>query len=135
MIKNEKDRPDCGSFDKAEQPIENMIFVDFQYSCWTSPAVELHFFMNTSLQESLRPARFDEFIAYYHGHLETNLKRLKYKKSIPNLVEFKQQYRDKSFYGENQMRLGFFSQMNDSIEITKFSTRFYCVMHGTTIIA
>lgn len=92
MVKHEADR---------SQPIEDMIFIDFQYACWTSPAIDLHYFLNTSLDESLRPDRFDDLIAYYHGHLEANLKRLGYKKSIPNLVQFQQQYREKNFYGEN----------------------------------
>ena len=99
MIKYE----DTVDSDKSEPlPIENMIFVDFQYSCWTSPAVDLHYFLNTSLHESLRPDRFDDLIAYYHGHLEANLKQLGYNKPIPNFDQFKQQYLDKSFYGKNQ---------------------------------
>lgn len=90
----------CGGPDKSEPKIENMMFIDFQYSCFTSPAIDLHYFFNTSLQESLRPNRFDELIAFYHEHLVTYLKRLDYKKPIPNLDQFKQQYLDKSFYGK-----------------------------------
>lgn len=87
--------------DQSEpSPIENMIFIDFQYSCWSSPAIDLHYFFNTSLHESLRPDRFDDFIIFYHDQLETYLKRLGYKKLIPNFDEFKQQYHDKSFFGE-----------------------------------
>lgn len=88
-------------FDWQTRLIENIIFIDFQYACWTSPAMDLIYFLNTSLQESLRPRKFDDLIAYYHSHLETNLNRLEYKKSIPNLDEFKQQYHDKNFYGKN----------------------------------
>lgn len=79
--------------------IENLIFIDFQYSCWTSPAIDLHYFFNNSLQESLRHSRFDELIELYHSHLQSTLKRLKFKKSIPTLDQFKQQYLDKQFYG------------------------------------
>lgn len=81
--------------------VENMVFIDYQYSCWTSPATDLHFFFNTSLHESLRPDRFEDLVTYYHGHLESNLKQFGYNKLIPNLDQFKQQYRDKSFYGKN----------------------------------
>lgn len=79
--------------------IENIIFIDFQYSCWTSPTIDLHYFFNNSLQESLRPGRFDELITFYHGHLTTSLEGLEYKQQIPTLEQFKQQYFEKSFYG------------------------------------
>ncbi|XP_031633749.1 uncharacterized protein LOC116347328 [Contarinia nasturtii] len=79
--------------------IENMIFIDFQYSCWTSPTIDLHYFFNNSLEESLRPSRFKELIVFYHGHLTDFLQRLKYKEQVPTLQEFHAQYLDKSFYG------------------------------------
>lgn len=104
--------------------IENMIFIDFQYSCCTSPAIDLHFFLNTSLQESLRPRRFDELIAYYHGNLETNLKRLGYRKLIPNLEQFKQQYHDKSFYGKNVMKSYIFSSVHETLKFRHFQSGF-----------
>ena len=86
-------------FDENEKSIENVIFIDFQISCWTSPTVDLHYFFNNSLQESLRPNRFDHLIEFYHENLAENLKRLEYKKQIPTLDEFKQQYKEKAFFG------------------------------------
>lgn len=83
----------------ADASIENVIFVDFQCVCWTSSTIDLHNLWNTSLDESLRPDRFDELIAIYHLHLVDCLKRLDYKKSIPNLEQFKKQYDDKNFHG------------------------------------
>lgn len=82
--------------------IENVILIDFQYACWTSPAIDLHYFLNTSLQESLRPERFDELIAIYHAHLVDCLERLEYKNHIPNCDQFKQQYHEKNFYGKRE---------------------------------
>lgn len=84
----------------ADAKIENVVLIDFQYSCWTSPAIDLHYFFNNSLQESLRHCRFDELIAIYHDNLEATLKQLAYKQSIPTLEQFKQQYVDKNFYGK-----------------------------------
>lgn len=78
---------------------ENMIFIDFQYSCWASPTVDLHLFLNSSLNESLRPNSFDELVEFYHENLAGYLKCLGYKKNIPTLHEFKQQYHDRDFYG------------------------------------
>lgn len=83
-----------------EKSMENMILIDFQFCCFTSPTIDLHYFFNSSLQESLRPNRFDELIAIYHKSLVTALKKLGYKQHIPTLTELKQQYRDKMFYGE-----------------------------------
>lgn len=87
----------------VESEIEEMRFIDFQYSCWASPTIDLHFFFNTSLHESLRPHRFDDLIEFYHEHLSNFLKCLGYKKHTPTLDEFKQQYLDRSFYGTNRV--------------------------------
>lgn len=88
--------------DATSPSIENVILIDFQYACWTSPTIDLHYFLNTSLQESLRPGRFNELLAIYHEHLVECLQRFDYKKPIPNLDEFKKQYDDKKFYGKLQ---------------------------------
>lgn len=85
--------------DEVENSIENVIFIDFQISCWTSPTIDLHYFFNNSLHESLRPNQFDDLIEFYHENLAKYLVRLEYKKQIPTLGEFKQQYKEKAFYG------------------------------------
>lgn len=90
----------CENADVTEPTIENLIFIDFQYSCWTSPTIDLHYFLNNSIQESLRHERFDELIAFYHSNLVTILKQLQYKQHIPTWEQFKQQYIDKNFYGK-----------------------------------
>lgn len=98
MVRNADCNGDARS--ETESPsIENVILIDFQYACWTSPTIDLHYLLNTSLQESLRPGRLDELIGIYHGHLVDGLKRLDYKQPIPNLEQFKNQYNDKRFYG------------------------------------
>lgn len=102
---------------QSETSIENVILIDFQYSCWTSPAIDLHYFLNTSLQESLRPGRFDELIGIYHANLVEYLKQLDYKNHIPNFDQFKKQYQDKKFYGMNYLQTKLnknWSHSNDS---------------------
>lgn len=91
-----------------ETEIEDVIFIDFQYTCWNSPANDLQFFLNTSLKESLRPSGFDELIEFYHQHLVTFLKRLAYKKHIPTLDEFRAQFFERNFYG----KFKFISRLN-----------------------
>lgn len=86
-------------FNGETMRVENVIFLDFQYSCWTSPAIDLQYFLNTSLCETLRTYYLDDLIEYYHKELTTMLKRFKYGKHVPTLSELQSQFRDKSFYG------------------------------------
>lgn len=79
---------------------ENIIFLDFQYSCWTSPAIDLHYFLNTSLVETLRLHHIKDLIEFYHKHLSAFLKQLNYQRHIPTLQQFHDQFMEKSFYGE-----------------------------------
>lgn len=79
--------------------IENAVLIDLTFSYWTAPATDLHYFFNTSLNEELRPAKFDELVAVYHEHLEIYLKQMNFKQTIPTLKEFQQQFVDKVFYG------------------------------------
>lgn len=78
---------------------ENVALIDFQFCCWTSPAIDLHYFFNTSLNEHLRLHQQDELLQYYHEILSSTLKRLNYQKHVPTLQEFRLQFIAKSFYG------------------------------------
>lgn len=82
-----------------DEPFQNVMLIDFQFSFWSSPTIDLHYFLNTSVCESLRPHRFDEFTEFYHQHLITFLKQLNYKKHIPTWTEFQEQYRSRMFHG------------------------------------
>lgn len=86
--------------DNQTSMLRNAIFIDFQYSLWTSPAIDLQYFLNTSLQEDVRSNHIDELVTFYHGDLAMHLKRLDYRKHIPSLQEFQQQFLAKSFLGE-----------------------------------
>lgn len=87
----------------ADSSVErNMVFIDFQFSSWASPTIDLHYFLNSSLEESLRPDCFDDLIAFYHENLVNNLKCIGYKKHIPSLDEFRQQYNERLFYGKSK---------------------------------
>lgn len=78
-----------------EQPFENVIFIDFQMTCWNSSTIDLYFFLNTSVCESFRPHCFDELVEFYHQHLVRYLKDLKYKQHIPTWPEFYEQYQER----------------------------------------
>lgn len=83
----------------TEQPFENVIFIDFQMTFWSSPTIDLYFFLNTSVCESFRPKHFDELVEFYHQHLVQCLKQLKYKKHIPTWPEFQRQYEERKLLG------------------------------------
>lgn len=81
------------------QQLENIAFIDFQFSCWTSPTIDLHYFFNTSLCEDLRLYHQEELVQYYHKKLITVLRRLNYQKHMPTLHEFQVQFLQNNFYG------------------------------------
>lgn len=85
--------------DGRKSRIENLVFLNFQFSCWNSPALDLHYFFGSSLHESLRWDHFDEFMECYHENLSSNLKTLNYLNHIPTPEEFKRQFFDKIFWG------------------------------------
>ncbi|XP_060646848.1 uncharacterized protein LOC132784939 [Drosophila nasuta] len=74
---------------------DNVIFIDFQFSVWNSPAIDLQYFFWTSLQEDLCHT---EMVQFYHTKLVHALKNLNFKGHIPSLFEFQQQFQARSFY-------------------------------------
>ncbi|XP_061393301.1 uncharacterized protein LOC133328771 [Musca vetustissima] len=86
--------------DKSEKKkLENLLFVDFQFSNWSSPAVDLFYFFNTSLEPELQ-LNADiqaEIVQYYHSILWDMLKKLNYKGHIPTLHELCVQLEERRF--------------------------------------
>lgn len=80
--------------------LKNVVFIDFQYSCWTSPAIDLHYFLNSSLQEDVRSNHIDDLVEYYYNELTALLQKLDYKQFIPTLEKFQQEFLSKSFFGK-----------------------------------
>ncbi|XP_034661886.1 uncharacterized protein LOC117897269, partial [Drosophila subobscura] len=71
-------------YSEKQEPLD-MILIDFQFSSWSSPAVDLHYFFNTSLQKNVRFHQQDALIQFYHKVLVDTLKELKYGGYIPSL--------------------------------------------------
>ncbi|XP_055855152.1 uncharacterized protein LOC129918566 [Episyrphus balteatus] len=80
-----------------EHPID-VILLDFQYSCWGSPAIDLHYFFNTSLREEIRLHQQDELFQYYYNVFAGTLKALRFKAKIPSLHQFLLHMIEKSFF-------------------------------------
>ncbi|XP_075145285.1 uncharacterized protein LOC142220181 [Haematobia irritans] len=75
-------------YDKSQQ-LEDLLFVDFQFSNWTSPAVDLHYFFTTAMESKflLDVSAQEEMVQFYHTLLSEMLNKLKYKGHIPTLHE------------------------------------------------
>lgn len=86
--------------DNQTKSMKDVIFIDFQFSVWTSPAIDLQYLFNTSLEEDVRSNHIDELVAFYHEKLATHLKQLNFKKPIPTLQAFQKQFSAKSFFGK-----------------------------------
>lgn len=88
----------------GEKSVVDVNFVDFQFSCWTSPTLDLHYFFNTSLKEDLQFEKQPEFMQYYHEILSNTLKALEYEGHIPTLFELRLQFEKRSIFGKFQNR-------------------------------
>lgn len=75
---------------------DNVIFIDFQFSVWNSPAIDLQYFLHTSVQDDICHI---EMVQFYHQKLVQALNKLKFKGHVPTLFDFQQQYQARSFYG------------------------------------
>lgn len=67
--------------------IEDVLFVDFQLSCFNSPGIDLNFFFYGSLAEEVRVEYKMKLIKVYYENLSETLGKLGYKKPIPTLHE------------------------------------------------
>ncbi|GBO99639.1 hypothetical protein EVAR_72025_1 [Eumeta japonica] len=72
---------------KTKKPLD-VIIIDFQYSVWGSPAIDLFYLFNTSLKEEMHLSSQDELIQYYYYYLNDTLQKLKYQGDIPSLHKF-----------------------------------------------
>lgn len=86
--------------------LKDILLIDFQYCNWTSPAVDLHYFFNTSLADDLLFHRQDHLVQYYHEVLSQTLRKLGYQQHIPTLHELKVQLLDRGFLGKTNWNWG-----------------------------
>ncbi|GJQ86764.1 hypothetical protein Trydic_g5559 [Trypoxylus dichotomus] len=79
--------------------VEDCKYVDYQLCVYTSPAIDLHYFISTSLAyDALQ--NIDYLLDFYYIRLLATLNKLKCNlKEIPSLKEFKDDFRRRSFYG------------------------------------
>ncbi|XP_017481489.1 PREDICTED: uncharacterized protein LOC108370629 [Rhagoletis zephyria] len=83
---------------KQGKVIKDIMLIDFQFSAWTSPAADLHYFFHTSLPLEFKLHREDEFVQYYHGILAETLRQLNFGGHIPTLHDLCVQLESRRFY-------------------------------------
>ncbi|XP_017855662.1 PREDICTED: uncharacterized protein LOC108608683 [Drosophila arizonae] len=120
------------------RPVD-IILIDFQYSFWGSPTIDLHHFFNTSLREPLRREEQSSLIEFYHRIFRDILRKLNYKANpIPSLHQFQLQAEQKRFFAlhsavvvqpvmisEDPTDACFNALMNDDERATRFKNRLY----------
>lgn len=88
------------TYNQYQCPTEAII-LDFQYSFFGSAALDLEYFLFTSLPDSIRGEKMEEMLQYYYYNLKDLLERLNYDISkIPTLHGFQLEFLKKLFYGE-----------------------------------
>ncbi|GAB0088779.1 uncharacterized protein DMENIID0001_032430 [Sergentomyia squamirostris] len=75
----------------------DLLFVDLQFSCWTSPTVDFLYFAHNSLKEDIRQTKLAEIIQHYHTHLCELLRKMNSKIKIPSLRELHMMLLEKEF--------------------------------------
>ncbi|XP_011176545.2 uncharacterized protein LOC105208417 [Zeugodacus cucurbitae] len=121
--------------------VKDARLIDFQFSNWSSPAVDLHYLINTSFENHLRLHCQDELIQYYHDILTSTLHKLTYGGHIPSLHELCIQLEERRFYAftssivnqplqisENTAD----SDLNSLTEVNERSRNFYKVLYSNT---
>ncbi|TMW48479.1 hypothetical protein DOY81_006442 [Sarcophaga bullata] len=78
---------------KNNKSLKDVLLIDFQLCNWSSPAVDLHYFLHTSLEPSLQldVHAIDGLVQCYHTTLASTLRMLNYNGYIPTLHELQVQ--------------------------------------------
>ncbi|KAH8301588.1 hypothetical protein KR059_006309 [Drosophila kikkawai] len=75
------------------------VLLDFQNCFWGSPAIDLHFFFHTSLQQDLLLHQKDELLQYYFDALTETLGLCGFTGSKPTFEQLKAEWQRCLFYG------------------------------------
>lgn len=90
--------------------LKELIFLDYQFCKWGSPAEDLLFFITISAAKDIKIKKFDYFISIYHERLVECLKVLGFKKPLPKLRDLHKDMFDQknTFYGKSFEMFGNF---------------------------
>lgn len=108
--------------------LNKVLFVDYQFCKWGSPAEDLLLFITVSAAQDIIVKEFDYFISFYHKHLIDCLTALGYKRPLPKLRDLHKDLLDQnnSFYGEICFLLFYYEMLLSFIFLAAF---FACYNH------
>ncbi|XP_050079388.1 uncharacterized protein LOC126567200 [Anopheles maculipalpis] len=70
-----------------EGAIVDTRFLDFQASCWSTPAIDLYYLLNNIVHYKVKAAHKDDLISFYHAEFVGTLKALGYLGYIPTMLD------------------------------------------------
>ncbi|XP_058059464.1 uncharacterized protein LOC131210260 [Anopheles bellator] len=73
--------------------------LDFQICCWTSPLVDLHSFLFSSVSSDLMLTKLNYFLRYYQERLAESLVLLGYTKRLPTLQQLHADFTNHLLFG------------------------------------
>ncbi|XP_052902861.1 uncharacterized protein LOC128310296 [Anopheles moucheti] len=85
-------------YDDGEK-IKEITLVDFQMCMWSSPVIDLHYFIFSSVRANLKLRQLDHLICYYFQHLTENLTLLQYAGVRPSLQDLHSDFIERQLYG------------------------------------
>jgi hypothetical protein len=86
-------------YSSGSEEVVDAMFVDFQVSRFTSPALDLQYFMYTSPTEEVRFKHMDDLLEVYHIELRKVLQVLGCSEVKFTLQQLKKEFEDKAFFG------------------------------------
>ncbi|CAD7091874.1 unnamed protein product [Hermetia illucens] len=114
-------------YNDKEEPVD-VLLLDFQFSCWASPTIDLHYFLNTSLVEDLRVNHIEEFVHFYYLNLRKTLEDLGFHGKIPTLQQFWMQYMETAFYALFTLIIPQPLMLNEKVDDASFN----CLLEENT---
>lgn len=82
-----------------EGVLQECVFVDYQMSYYSSPTLDLHYFMVTSMTKEDRLDKADYVLHFYHKHLVRSLRKLNYTQPIPKLIDLQKDFLSTGVFG------------------------------------
>ncbi|XP_041763725.1 uncharacterized protein LOC121589125 [Anopheles merus] len=70
-----------------DSTVNDILLIDYQLCFWASPAIDLIYFMFTSVNGDFKLSQLNYMVQYYHEHLVDSLKFLGYTGTVPLLKE------------------------------------------------
>ncbi|XP_049284916.1 uncharacterized protein LOC125764589 [Anopheles funestus] len=71
----------------ADQRVQDVVFYDFQLSCWTTPAVDLLYFLYFTCNRETRDTQRHQLIQLYHQEFTRTLDSVGYMGKVPTLLD------------------------------------------------